>query len=647
MANKDGRRIPCSLTSPLPVEGAVPGVRVALEGGRDVVLVAPPGSGKTTAVPLRLLGEPWLRGKKIVMLEPRRLAARSAAWRMADVLGERVGETVGYHIRLERKESAATRIVVVTEGILARRMMGDPELSGVGLVIFDEFHERNLQADVALALTRDVQQGLRPDLRTMVMSATLDDAAIAALQRGVPPLEVIRADGRLFPVETRWKEREAVPSTVPRGIDVEVGKACLRALREQAGSVLAFLPGEAEIRRTEEYLKNILSHGGTEARREDAKINLQGTSVPPCLCAKNTTDIFPLYGAMAKEDQDAALRPSPPGRRKVVLATSIAESSLTIDGIGAVVDSGWMRVSRFSPATGMERLETVRVTQDRAAQRQGRAGRLAPGICYRLWDTIMERQLSPAAAPEIETADLAAVVLTLADWGVTSPTALPWVTPPPQAQWVQAVALLTEMEAIDAHGAITPRGRFLARLPVHPRLANMLLESRRRHQEQEGSLLAAVVSERVTDDERRADIEDRMDAVRHRHSHVREVAKDFERQLSEHHLPTSSSAPLSIGGLLAMAYPGRGAQKKRSGDDKYQMACGRGGTLPQEDPLAKEEWLVVAEVDDASRDARIRLAASISEEEVLTLFGGHIAKRRLLGWDKERRCVLAAEAECL
>jgi len=419
----------------LPVAEALPALRRALAAGTAAVLVAPPGSGKTTTVPLALLGEPWLEGRSILLLEPRRMAARAAAWRMSDLAGDALGGLVGYHVRLERRSSRETRVLVLTEGLLSRRILSDPELSDAGLVIFDEFHERSLHADFGLALALDVQRSLRPDLRVLVMSATLDAGAIARHLGGAP---VVRAEGRMFPVETTFL---AFPQEPRIGAKTALGVR--RALSEHEGSVLAFLPGEGEIRACAEILS--APH-----------------ALPP------DVDLRPLYAALPRAEQDAALRPSPPGRRKVVLATSIAESSLTIEGVSSVVDSGWARISRFSPDTGMSHLETVRITRDRADQRRGRAGRLGPGFCYRLWDEGEDRRLAPTAPPEILVADLAPAALACADWGSSAPDAVPWPTPPPVATWRGALALLRDLRALDAEGRIAPHGRALARLGAVP-----------------------------------------------------------------------------------------------------------------------------------------------------------------------------------
>ncbi|MGD8321139.1 MAG: ATP-dependent helicase HrpB, partial [Gemmatimonadota bacterium] len=440
----------------LPVRDALPALRSALEERASAVLVAPPGAGKTTLAPLALLDEAWLGGRKIVVLEPRRLATRAAAQRMAELLGEPdAGGTVGYRMRLDTQVGPGTRVEVVTEGILTRMLQSDPSLDDVGLVVFDEFHERSLQADLGLALSLHARKLFRPDLRLLVMSATLDADPVAALLGEAP---VIRSEGRTWPVETRWRE-----TAVTGWIEPAVVDAVVHALAQDEGDILAFLPGAAEIRRTEERLREAELPGGVE--------------------------IHALFGLLPRADQDRALRPAPPGQRKVVLASAIAESSLTIEGTRVVVDAGLMRVPRFDPGTGMTRLETLRVTRDAADQRRGRAGRTAPGVCYRLWTRHEERGLVPERAPEIREADLAPVLLDLAAWGAEAGE-LPWLDPPPGAALAQARELLEELEALDPEGALTDHGRDMAALGIHPRLAHMVLVGR----EHGGKILACAAA---------------------------------------------------------------------------------------------------------------------------------------------------------
>ncbi|MFO1131956.1 MAG: ATP-dependent helicase HrpB [Hyphomicrobiales bacterium] len=589
-----------------PVDQIIPALSQALQTGPAALLVAEPGAGKTTRVPLKLLDAPWLAGKKIVMLEPRRLAARNAAHRMAETLGEDVGETVGYTVRLERRVSAKTRIEVVTEGILTRRLQQDPELSGTGLVIFDEFHERSLDADLGLALTLDIQRGLRDDLKILVMSATLDAARVAAHLGAAP---VIDAPGRVFPVETRYLDKAQRQT-----IAADAVRAVHRALDETDKSILVFLPGEAEIRRTEEALN--------------------AAGLP-----RNTV-VRPLYGAMGFAEQDAAIRPSPPGERKIVLATTIAETSLTIDGIGAVVDCGFKRVPRFDPASGMTALETLRVSLASADQRRGRAGRLGPGIGYRLWPEAESRALKPHDEPEIFVADLAPLVLELAAWGVTDPKSLPWLDPPPAAPFAQAQDLLRRLEALDADNKITPMGKQMVRLPLHPRLAHMVVKG---HSTLAADL-AAMLSERDgLPREAGADITARL-------SHLRGGARDRIRQAAKQIRQiagiTDEDSEVSAGVLVAYAFPDRIAQR-RGGDRRYRLSGGGGAILPEHDELVTQDFLAVATTDGASGDQKIFLAAPLSLQEIEEHFSDQIEARDGVFWDSRAKAVSAAKSRRL
>ncbi|HET8918777.1 MAG TPA: ATP-dependent helicase HrpB, partial [Xanthobacteraceae bacterium] len=433
-------------SSPLPIDAALPELTAVLRANNVAVLVAPPGAGKTTRVPLVLAAEPWaqLSGQstRILVLEPRRLAARAAAARMAHNLGEAVGETVGLRVRFGSKVSRRTRIEIVTEGIFTRMIVDDPLLEGVAAVLFDEFHERSLDADLGLALARDVQQGLHEDLKILVMSATIDGARVGALLGGAP---VIESQGRIFPVETRYVGRDVRP------IEPQVADTIMRAMRAERGSVLAFLPGTAEIRRTENLLASL---------------------------ADAATDIVPLYGALGGDEQARAIEPARPGRRKIVLATSIAETSITIEGVRIVVDSGLARVPRYEPDVGVTRLDTVRVSRAAADQRRGRAGRIEPGVCYRLWDEPQTAALEPFARPEILAADLSSFALDLAAWGADADK-LAFLDPPPRAALTEARALLAALGAIDESGRITEEGRQLRRLPLPPRLARMVIDAAR------------------------------------------------------------------------------------------------------------------------------------------------------------------------
>src|SRR5665213_3150511 len=446
----------------LPIDDALPRLTAALAANNAAVLVAPPGVGKTTRVPLVLLDEAWAKDKKILVLEPRRLAARAAASRMASTLGEQVGDTVGLRVRFGSKISKRTRIEVITEGVFTRLVLDDPSLDGIAAVLFDEFHERSLDADLGLALARDAQQGLREDLKILVMSATLDGARVAALL-GVAP--VVESEGRAFPVDTRYLGRDQHAHIEPQVADAEQ-----RALRADTGSVLVFLPGAAEIRRAETLLKE---------RVED-----------------KTVDIVALFGALDAREQDRAISPSPPGRRKVVLATSIAETSLTIEGVRVVIDSGLARVPRYEPDVGLTRLETVRVSRAAADQRHGRAGRTDPGVCYRLWDEPQTGSLEPYTRPEILSADLSSFVLDLALWGVRDSAKLSFLDPPPQAALAEARALLGELGAIDGQGRITDEGRKLRQLPLPPRLARMVVDAAAEGAGAQGAAMAAILTER-------------------------------------------------------------------------------------------------------------------------------------------------------
>lgn len=608
---------PCAKPSsvPLPVDAVLPAVAASLAANRPVVLQAPPGSGKTTRTAPFLLDAPWLRGRKILMLEPRRLAARAAAYYMARQRDEAVGQTVGYHIRLDRQAGPRTRIEILTEGLLTQRLLSDPELADTGLVIFDEFHERSLAADTGLALALDTRSALRPDLRIIVMSATLQPGPIASHLGGA---DIHTAEARLFPVETRLLGRlPAAP------LPVYAADAVLRALYEESGSLLAFLPGEGEIRRTLDRLRD--------------------AGLPPGV------SLHPLYGALPRDEQDAAVAPPPPGHRKVVLATSIAESSLTIEGVRVVIDSGWMRVPRFSPRYGMSRLETLRITRDRADQRRGRAGRLCPGVCYRLWDDATDQQLSPEALPEIFDADLAPTVLQSAEWGTAARDGLPWLTPPPDAAWRYATALLQELGALTpSPPAITPRGRAMASIPVHPRLAHMIFEAAAAGCAQRACLLAAALTEAASDAALRHETDARrlLDRLTpNSHDAFARRAQELARRWG-HGYPPADRARLSEGLLLAWAFPDRLA-RRRDAAGHYLLRSGRGATLDTAEPLARDEWLVAAELQDDTGDAKIRLAAPLTRDEIDEAFGEEYESRALISWDKRTESVQAVNRLCL
>ena len=497
-----------NFTTPLPIDAVLDELTSTLVRNSTAVLVAPPGAGKTTRVPLALLDAAWTKNKKIIVLEPRRIAARAAAERMAQTLGERVGETVGYRVRFGSKVSRATRIEVVTEGIFTRQILDDPELSGVAAVLFDEFHERSLDADLGLALARDAQQGLREDLRILVMSATLDGARVAKLLGDAP---VIASEGRAFPVDTRYLGRKP---DVP--IERQMADAIAMALRADAGSVLAFLPGAAEIRRTQTFLGERVSDPNTE--------------------------IVPLFGALDATVQDRAISPPPKGQRKVVLATSIAETSLTIEGVRIVVDSGMARVPRYEPDIGLTRLETIRASRAAVDQRRGRAGRTEPGVCYRLWDEPQTASLEAYTRPEILSADLSSLVLDLAHWGATDPSTLAFLDPPPVPALTEARALLRELNALDDAGRITPEGNSLRALALPPRLARMIVDSHRLGADEEAAFIAAILTERGLGGDS-ADLDARLDQFRRDRSQRAQSARQLAERWSKQ-VANSSPSPL-------------------------------------------------------------------------------------------------------
>jgi ATP-dependent helicase HrpB len=594
----------------LPVDEALPRLRAALQERNAAVLVAPPGAGKTTRVPLALLNAPWLGARKIVMQEPRRLAARAAARRMAASLGESVGETVGYRVRFDTKVGPRTRIEVVTDGLFLRLLQDDPALESVGCVIFDELHERGLETDLSFALVCEAQAALREDLRVVAMSATLDPGPVSARLGGAP---VIESAGRMFPVETRYLDRE------PAGrIEDNVAAAVRRALAEETGSALVFLPGVGEIRRVEERLQGL------------------GADV----------DVAPLYGDLSPADQDRAIAPSPPRRRKVVLATSIAETSLTIEGVRIVIDSGQMRVPKFSPRSGMTRLETVRVSQASADQRRGRAGRLEPGICYRLWPEQAQRGLLPFTPPEILDADLAPLALELAAWGTGDAASLPWLTPPPAAALATARALLADLGAIDAEGAITAHGRAMVRLGQHPRIAHLVLKGRELGQGKVAALLAAILGERdflrLPPGQRDADLRHRVDiALSGRRDGSLRLIQEAARRLMPRGGSDERADTAMTGPLLALAYPDRIGRRRPGTAGRYLLSGGRGAALPEGDPMANEEFLVVADLDGSAQESRIFLAAPITAAEIEELYADRVVDEQLVQWSARDGAVLA------
>lgn len=622
----------------LPVKECWPQLQAALRDAGRAVLTAPPGSGKTTLLPLLLLEEAWLAGRTILMLEPRRLAARMAADRMATLLGETTGATVGYRIRFERQVSAATRIEVLTEGILTRMLQDDPALERAGLVIFDEFHERSLHGDLALALCLDSASGLRDDLRILVMSATLEVEPLSRLLGDAP---IIRGSGRAFPVTTRHL---ALPGRSPAGsgysfaATVRATSSAIRlALTEQPGDILAFLPGAGEIRAVAANLAELA---------ETWQVRLR-----------------PLYGELSRPEQDRAVLPDPDGNRRVVLATNIAETSLTIEGVTTVVDSGWGRVVRFDPDSGLAKLVSERVSRAAATQRAGRAGRLGPGHCYRLWDESTHHALKEQSRPEIMAADLCRLVLELAAWGVKDPDTLPWLDPPPSTALARARELLEELDGLDSRGNLTPFGRRLAALPLHPRLAHLLLAATAMGHRDTACDLAALLAERdLLSTEggkpRPVDLELRLLALaafrQGNRGEVRALGGDVELcrkvdQASRQFRQLCPGGPKQvsdqgIGALLACAYPDRVAGLRPGSRERYLLASGRGAKLPAADALAGSPWLVAASLDADRQDGRIFLAATVSLAELRRFHAARITKTCEVAWD-ERDCLASREVE--
>jgi ATP-dependent helicase HrpB len=586
--------------TPLPIDAVLPRLATALADSTVAVLVAPPGAGKTTRVPLALLDEAWVGGRRILMLEPRRIAARASAERMARSLGEGVGETVGYRVRFGTKVSRRTRIEVVTEGIFTRLLLDDPELTGVAAVLFDEFHERSLDADLGLALARDAQQGLREDLRILVMSATLDGARVAALLGGAP---VIESEGRAFPVETRYLGRR--PDLT---IERQMADAIAAALRAETGSVLAFLPGAAEIRRTETMLAE---------RVQDPAV-----------------EIVPLFGALDAGVQDRAIQPARPGHRKVVLATSIAETSLTIEGVRIVVDSGLARVPRYEPDIALTRLETVRVSRAAADQRRGRAGRTEPGVCYRLWDEPQTAALEAYSRPEILASDLSPLLLDLASWGVTDPAQLAFLDPPPKPALSEARALLEELGALDADGRLTAEGRRLRALSLPPRLARMIVDAAPLGAAELAAEIAAVLTERGLGGDS-VDLEARLMNFRRdrspRASAARQLAGRWAAQVEGG--ATAAEAEPSPGLLLAFAFPDRIARNR--GHASFVLANGRGAALDAASALARAPFIAVAELTGTAAQGRILLAAPISLAEIEAHFAALISHDDEVVFDRD------------
>lgn len=605
--------MPRSFDTPLPIDAVLDDLSRTLEAHNAAVLVAPPGAGKTTRVPLALLDAPWAKGKKIIVLEPRRIAARASADRMAKSLGERTGETVGYRVRFGSKISRATRIEVVTEGIFTRQILDDPELSGVAAILFDEFHERSLDADMGLALARDAQTGLREDIRILVMSATLDGARVAKLLGEAP---VVESEGRAFPVETRYLGRKA-----DAPIERQMADAIASALRADSGSVLAFLPGAAEIRRTQNFLSE---------RVQDANI-----------------EIVPLFGALDAAVQDRAIAPAPKGTRKVVLATSIAETSLTIEGVRIVVDSGLARVPRYEPDIGLTRLETVRAARAAVDQRRGRAGRTEPGVCYRLWDEPQTASLAPYTQPEILSADLSSLVLDLAQWGVADPAALSFLDPPPQPAWKEAKSLLSELNALDGDGRITAEGKSLRALALPPRLARMIVDSHRAGEGEAAAEIAAIITERGLGGDS-VDLEHRRDQFRRDRSPRAASARDLARRWASQVAASEKAGQqddLSTGLMLAYAFPDRVARNR--GNGSFVLANGRGAAVEQTSSLARAPYIAIGEMTGTAASGRILLAAQITQDEIERHFAEHIESVDEISFDRGAMALRARRKRAL
>jgi ATP-dependent helicase HrpB len=611
-----------SLTD-LPINEALPALYNALNTRPAVLLEAPPGAGKSTVVPIGLLHASWLKGQKILMLEPRRIAARAVAMRMAALLGEPIGRTVGFRTRLETRVGRETRIEVVTEGILTRMLQEDSALTGLGCVIFDEFHERSLNADLGLALCIESRENLREDLRLLVMSATLDLKPLVRLLGDAP---VISAQGRSFEVTTHY-----VPRRNEMHLELQVSQVVRAALHEHTGDILCFLPGAAEIRRVQRTLLE-----------SDLDRSIR---------------VMPLYGELEGAEQDAALAPSAPGERKIVLATSIAETSLTIEGIRVVVDSGMRRYSEFDPNTGMSRLVTGKVSQAAADQRRGRAGRLSAGDCYRLWSEGTHASLSAQTPPEILHADLAPLALELACWGAVDADSLAWLDPPPAAPLAQARELLQQLEAIDAAARITAHGRILEKLGMHPRLAHMRIKAQGLGAERLACDLAAILSERdilrASAGARDADLRLRVAVLRgdqrdlpagvtvdaRARSQAQRTSSNWQRHLARDSRD-SADPHHATGILLAWAYPDRIAQSRGAGA-RYLLANGRGAQFAEAQALAKSEFIVAAELDGAEREARIFLAAPIGLDDLNAHFGALIRESEEIRWDDRLGAVSA------
>jgi len=622
LAEGPAGKIAGHVRSGLPIDEILPELLAVLQRQRNAIVEAPPGAGKSTVVPIALLDEPWLRGGKIVMLEPRRLATRAVAMRMAATLGESVGETIGYRMRLDTRVGKRTRVEVVTEGVFTRMLQSDPALEGISAVLFDEFHERSLHADTGLAFALDSQENLAPELRLLVMSATLDGASVGKLLGDAP---VVRSTGRVFPVDVRYAGT-GMPA-LPGGREspeLAVVRVIKRALVESEGDMLVFLPGAGEIRRVQGTLGEL------------------GANI----------DVLPLYGELAGGEQDAALKPAKVGRRKIVLATNIAETSLTIDGVRIVVDAGLERRSLFDPASGMNRLELQRISRASAEQRAGRAGRTAPGVCYRLWGEGAERSLAAYAPPEIQVADLAPLALDLAVWG-TEAAKLRWLDAPPAATLASARELLHRLGALDASGKVTRHGRAMQEFPAHPRLAHMMLRAAQSEDAPLAAEIAAILSDRDLlraggQSPRDTDLRTRLDLMRKRGANLdrptlervqraqRSFLKLLGPEMREGQAPTDRAAV-----LVALAYPDRIGRRRPGGEGRFQLANGRGALFESAETVARQDFIVAVDLDDREREARIRLAIPIDKQELLETFAADLERGEELAWDEKVEAVVA------
>ncbi|MGB0750080.1 MAG: ATP-dependent helicase HrpB [Magnetospiraceae bacterium] len=611
------------LLAELPISCALFALQEHLELRANAVVIAPPGAGKTTAVPLALLAEGWAKQGKIIVLEPRRIAARAAARRMAEILSEKIGETVGFRTRNETRIGANTRIEVITEGILTRLLLADPALEGIAAIIFDEVHERHLHGDIGLALCLETQSVLRPDLRLIAMSATVDGNAFSSLLNAAAPLV---SEGKSYPVETSYFPRR---QTNP--LENDVAAAIRQAVIKTEGGILVFLPGAREIQRVEQLVSETIKG--------------------------NDILLAPLYGALPPAAQDRAIAPAPPGKRKIVLATDIVETSLTISDIRVVIDAGYARNPRFDPRRGLSRLITERVSKASAEQRQGRAGRVAPGVCYRLWAEPEHRSLPEKPQPEILEADLTAMMLVLAQWGVRDPATLTWMDPPPAAAVARARECLVSIGAVSETGAITPHGAELGQYPLHPRLAHMVLRATMAGHGDIGRAVAALLSEDdvlAGEARRQTDLRLRVDALyqRGRSLPVRQGTLQNARKLHKalakgpKKRETAPAGNISVGELVSLAFP-EWISRRRGAETRYHCAGGMGAALPPEDPFLTEEWLAVAEMSGGAGDARIRLAAPLTLDGLKTWHGHHMVEADEVFWNSREERVTARRVERL